>query len=58
MVATPVAKNANKAMVESVTSLESGGQFCVGTFGKKLAAIAAKVFSYLIRNITNFVILI
>jgi hypothetical protein len=48
MVATPVAKNANEAMVGSVRSLESGGQICVGTFGKKLAAVAAKVFSYLI----------
>jgi hypothetical protein len=33
-------------------SPESGGRFCVGTFGKNLASVAVNIFSYLnyIRN--------
>jgi hypothetical protein len=29
-------------------SLETGGRFCVGAFGKNLASIAVKIFSHLI----------
>jgi hypothetical protein len=39
-------------------SLESGGRFCVGAFGRNLAAVAVKMFPRLIyfkRNAINFV---
>jgi hypothetical protein len=29
-------------------SLESGGRFCVGAFGRNLASVAVKMFSHLI----------
>jgi hypothetical protein len=29
-------------------SLESGGRFCVGAFGRNLASVAVKLFPYLI----------
>jgi hypothetical protein len=29
-------------------SLESGGRFCVGAFGRNLASVAVKIFSHLI----------
>jgi hypothetical protein len=35
-------------MVESGVSLESGGRFCVGAFGRNLASDAGKMFSHLI----------
>jgi hypothetical protein len=35
-------------------SLESGGQFCVGAFGKNLASVAVKMFSYLIYFTKKF----
>jgi hypothetical protein len=36
-------------------SLESGGRFCVGAFGRNLASVAVKMFSYLICFI-NFIL--
>jgi hypothetical protein len=47
--ATLVARNTNEAMVGSGGSLESGGLFCVGTFGKNLASVAVKMFSHLVN---------
>jgi hypothetical protein len=56
-VATLVARNANKAMVAPTAgsggvafrkSLQSGGRFCVGAFGRNLAPVAVKTFSHLI----------
>jgi hypothetical protein len=53
-VATLVARNANEAMVEPVVesafggSLESGGWFCVGAFGRNLASVAMKILSHFI----------
>jgi hypothetical protein len=35
-------------------SLESGGRFCVGAFGRNLASVAKKMFSYLIYFIKAF----
>jgi hypothetical protein len=35
-------------------SLESGGQFCVGAFGRNLASAAVKMFSHLIYFIKKF----
>jgi hypothetical protein len=37
----------------------SGGQFCVGAFGKNLVSVAVKMFShfvYLKRNVIHFVL--
>jgi hypothetical protein len=59
MVVTLIAWNANEAvMVPMVgssevyvwqeSSPESGCQFCVGAFGRNLASVAIKMFSYLI----------
>jgi hypothetical protein len=57
-VATLAAKNANDAMVAPMVefggvafgwSLESGGRFCVGAFGRNLASVAVKMFSHLIQ---------
>jgi hypothetical protein len=36
-------------------SLESGGRFCVGAFGRNLASVAVKVSSRLIYFIKNFI---
>jgi hypothetical protein len=55
-VATLGARNANKAMVapvwdlseSAVCSLESGGLFRVGVFGRNLASVAVKMFTRLI----------
>jgi hypothetical protein len=43
-------KNANEAVVGSAFcgSLESGGRFCVGAFGRNLVSVAVKMFSHLI----------
>jgi hypothetical protein len=55
MVATLVARNANEAMVslwwglaESAFggSLESGGRFCVGAFGRNMSSVAIKMFPH------------
>jgi hypothetical protein len=35
-------------------SLESGGRFCVGAFGRSLASVAVKMFSHLIYFIKKF----
>jgi hypothetical protein len=35
-------------------SLESGGRFCVGAFGRNLASVAVKMFSHLIYFIKKF----
>jgi hypothetical protein len=35
-------------------SLESGGRFCVGAFGRNLASVALKMFLYLIQFIKRF----
>jgi hypothetical protein len=35
-------------------SLESGGRFCVGAFGRNLASIAGKMFSHVICFIDKF----
>jgi hypothetical protein len=35
-------------------SLESGGCFCIGAFGRNLASVAVKVFSHLIYFIKTF----
>jgi hypothetical protein len=35
-------------------SLESGGRFCVGAFGRNLASVAVKIFSHLIYFIRKF----
>jgi hypothetical protein len=49
-VETLVARNANDAMVApmvgsgGVCSLESGGRFCVGAFGRNLASVTVKMF--------------
>jgi hypothetical protein len=49
-VATLVARNENEAMVGSAFggSLEPGGRFCVGAFGRNLVSVAMKTFSHLI----------
>jgi hypothetical protein len=46
-VATLVEILANEPMVELACggSLESGGQFCVGVFGRNLVSVAMKTFS-------------
>jgi hypothetical protein len=56
VVATLVARNANETVVESVffRSLESGGWFCVGAFGRNLASVTMKMFSHLIHFIKKF----
>jgi hypothetical protein len=47
-VATLVAGDANEAIVEPVVgfggSLESGGRFCIGAFGRNLVSVAMKMF--------------
>jgi hypothetical protein len=56
-VATLVARSANEAMVAESAfggSLESGGRFCVGAFGRNLASVAVKIFSHLIYLIKKF----
>jgi hypothetical protein len=57
-VATLVARNLNEAVVAPVVgsggSLESGGRFCVGAFGRNLASVVLKMFSHLIYFIKNF----
>jgi hypothetical protein len=35
-------------------SLESGGRFCIGAFGRNLASVAVKMFSHLIYFIKKF----
>jgi hypothetical protein len=35
-------------------SIESGGRFCVGAFGRNLASVAVKMFSHLIYLIKKF----
>jgi hypothetical protein len=35
-------------------SLESGGRFCVGAFGRNLASVAVKMFAHLIYLKINF----
>jgi hypothetical protein len=30
-----------------LTGVESGGRFCVGTFGRNVASVAVKMFSHL-----------
>jgi hypothetical protein len=56
-VATLVARNANETMMASMVwsgeSLESGGRFCVGAFGRNLASVAVKMFPHLIYFLTN-----
>jgi hypothetical protein len=48
-VATLVARNANEAVAEPMVgsafgwSQESGGQFCVGAFGRNLVSVAVKI---------------
>jgi hypothetical protein len=38
-------------------SIESGGRFCVGTFGSHLVSVAVKMFRFnLLRNFINFVL--
>jgi hypothetical protein len=57
MVATLVARNANDTMVGSggiCFCQESGGLFCVVTFGRHLASVAVKTFSDLIYFIKKF----
>jgi hypothetical protein len=41
-------------MVGSGRSLESGGQFCVGAFGRNLASVVMKMFSHLIYFAKKF----
>jgi hypothetical protein len=55
-VATLVARNANEALVGSAFGggLESGGRFCVGAFGRNLASVAVKMFSYLVHFENKF----
>jgi hypothetical protein len=57
-VATVVARNANEAMMAPMVgpggSLESGGRFCVGAFGRNLTSVAVKMFSHLIYFIKKF----
>jgi hypothetical protein len=50
MVANLAARNTDKAVVESAfcRSVELGSQFCVGAFGRNLASVAVRMFSYLI----------
>jgi hypothetical protein len=57
-VATLGERNADEAMVARMVgsggvcvwrkSVESGVRFCVGAFGRNLASVAVKTFSYLI----------
>jgi hypothetical protein len=56
-VATLVEILANELMVELLCggSLESGGQFCVGVFGRNLVSVAMKAFSYFIHFIKKFI---
>jgi hypothetical protein len=35
-------------------SLQSGGRFCVGAFGRNLASVAVKMFSHLICFLKKF----
>jgi hypothetical protein len=35
-------------------NLVSGGQFCVGAFGRDLASVAVKIFSHIIYYIKKF----
>jgi hypothetical protein len=63
-VATLVARNANEATVAPMVgsggvcvwreSVESGGRFCVGAFGRNLASVVVKSFSGLIYFIKKF----
>jgi hypothetical protein len=55
-VATLAARNANESVVGSAFggSLESGGRFCVGGFGRNLASVAVKMFSNLIYFTKKF----
>jgi hypothetical protein len=51
--ATLIARNANKVWSDLTEctfggSLESGGRFCVGAFGRNLASVAVKMFPHLI----------
>jgi hypothetical protein len=52
MVATLVPRNANEATVAPMVgyggSLESGGRFFVGAFGRNLASVTVKMCSHLI----------
>jgi hypothetical protein len=49
--ATPVARNANEAVVSPVAesvlgrSLESGGRVCIAAVGRNMASVAVKMFS-------------
>jgi hypothetical protein len=52
--ATVVVRNANEAMVGFGGSLQSGGRFCVGAFGRNLASVAVKMFSHLIYFTKQF----
>jgi hypothetical protein len=53
---TLVARNAEEAMVGSAFggSMESGGRFCAGAFGRNLASVAVKMFLHLIQFIKIF----
>jgi hypothetical protein len=56
-VASLVARYANEAVVGTgrvCGSLESGGQFCIGTFVRDLASVAMNRFSYFIYFIKEF----
>jgi hypothetical protein len=44
----PVCDGACGGVWRSLDSGESGGGFCVGEFGRSLASVAVKMFSYLI----------
>jgi hypothetical protein len=52
------ARNAKKTtvapMVASGWSLESGGRFCVGAFGRDLASVTVKMSACLICFLRNF----
>jgi hypothetical protein len=69
-VATLVARNPNDAVVVPMVgsggisfgrSLESGGWFCVGAFGRNLASVVMMFFSHLIhflKSCINIVVII
>jgi hypothetical protein len=60
-VAIMVARNPNEDMAAPMVgfafggSLESGGRFCVGAFGRNQVSVAVEMFSHLTSFTTNFI---
>jgi hypothetical protein len=55
-VATLVARNANETAESAFgESLEKGGRFCIGAFGRNLPSVVLKMFSHFIKFVLSMI---